>query len=143
MKNEVIIANSFLKKVKPYLENARKSIDILVFDWRFYPNEPAKDCQQFNQLVFNSAKRGVRVRAIVNSDDACGNLRRGGVAVQRHRSFHLLHAKLMIIDDEVVITGSHNYTQNALSANYELSVILKDIDNIKDYKLFFDSIWRN
>lgn len=141
MKNTVIIAGDFLKKVMPYIKNSKKSIDIIVFDWRWYANEPSKECQQFNQAIVQSARRGVQIRAVVNSDAVAAPLRSAGVSVKKHLSAHLLHAKIMIIDDQIIITGSHNYTQSAMSANYELSVILEDVENINDFKTFFQNIW--
>ena len=47
----------------------------------------------------------------------------------------------MIIDDEIAITGSHNYTQSAFEMNYELSVILKGRENIEDIIKFFKQIY--
>jgi phosphatidylserine/phosphatidylglycerophosphate/cardiolipin synthase-like enzyme len=69
-------------------------------------------------------------------------LRSVGAEVKKHLSTHLLHAKLMIIDEDTVITGSHNYTQSAFTANYELSVILTELENIEQFNLFFRNIWQ-
>ncbi|HPT40554.1 MAG TPA: phospholipase D-like domain-containing protein [Candidatus Paceibacterota bacterium] len=143
MKNETIIANEFIKKVLPLIDNSKKNIDIVVFDWRWYPTEPGSDCQKFNIAILNALKRGVRVRALVNSDDIATKLRSVGAESRKHRSTHLLHAKLMIIDNEFVVTGSHNYTQSAMTTNYELSVILSEIENIESFNNFFANIWQN
>lgn len=142
MKNQVVIANEFVKCISPHIERARKSIDIIVFDWRWYADQPGSDCQKFNQLIVNALRRGVRVRCVVNSDDIAMKLRSVGAEVKKHLSTHLLHAKLMIIDEDTVITGSHNYTQSAFTANYELSVILTELENIEPFNLFFRNIWQ-
>jgi phosphatidylserine/phosphatidylglycerophosphate/cardiolipin synthase-like enzyme len=46
----------------------------------------------------------------------------------------------MIIDDEIVVTGSHNYTQNAFQMNMELSVILTQPFDISEFSNFFNSL---
>lgn len=143
MKNTVIIAGDFLKSISPHIARARKTIDIIVFDWRWYPDQPASDCQKFNKLIVDAVKRGVRVRCVVNSDDVARQLRNIGADVKKHLSTHLLHAKLMLIDNATVITGSHNYTQSAMTTNYELSVILEEIDNIEQFYIFFNNIWQS
>jgi phosphatidylserine/phosphatidylglycerophosphate/cardiolipin synthase-like enzyme len=48
----------------------------------------------------------------------------------------------MIIDDEIAITGSHNYTQSAFQMNLELSVILDDIETISRFNQFFATLWQ-
>jgi phosphatidylserine/phosphatidylglycerophosphate/cardiolipin synthase-like enzyme len=143
MKNDVIIANKFLSKILPIINSARKSIDIIVFDWRWYEDTPASDCQKFNLAICDALRRGVRVRAVVNSDDIATKLRSVGANVKKHISRHLLHAKIMIFDDETVLIGSHNYTQSAMTSNYELSVVLSEIENIKEFNSFFEYIWQN
>jgi phosphatidylserine/phosphatidylglycerophosphate/cardiolipin synthase-like enzyme len=48
---------------------------------------------------------------------------------------------LIIIDGETVITGSHNYTQSAFCANYELSVILIGMPEKNGFLDFFNGLW--
>jgi hypothetical protein len=49
---EAISGKQFPEKVIPLLDNSVKSIDIVVFDWRWYPNDPAASAQLFNQAFF-------------------------------------------------------------------------------------------
>ena len=140
---EPVIANEFFKKVVPLLENAKNTIDICVFDWRWYPHDPGNTVQQFNQCLVQAVRRGVKVRALVNSDNIAGQLRAVGVEVKKFISTHLLHCKLMIIDDKIVLTGSHNYTQSAFNANYELSVILDDVGPNSEFSKYFLRLWQS
>lgn len=138
---EPIIASEFVKKMIPIIDEARQMIDICVFDWRWYPQDPGSVAQLYNQAVIRAIKRGVCVRAIVNSQQVADTLREAGAKTKKHISAHLLHTKLMIVDDSIIITGSHNYTQSAFSANYELSVILRDVVAIGDFSNFFNALW--
>jgi len=143
MQCEPIIAGKFIEKVIPYIDTARQQIDICVFDWRWYPNDPGAPAQKFNQAIVEAIKRGVKVRALVNNENVAANLRAVGAEVKRHVSSHLLHCKVMIIDDEVIITGSHNYTQSAMTANCELSVILSEGVDTSEFSKYFINLWQN
>jgi phosphatidylserine/phosphatidylglycerophosphate/cardiolipin synthase-like enzyme len=136
-----IIGKEFPKKVIPLIDVAKRSIDIIVFDWRWYSQDPGASVQLFNQAVVRAAKRGVRVRAVVNSDVILNTLLSVGILAKRVKIKNLLHVKLMIIDDEVVILGSHNYTQSAFNVNLELSVILADVGPQLEFINFFNQIY--
>jgi len=138
---ETIIGAEFPKKVIPLIENARKTIDIIVFDWRWYPQDPGAQVQLFNQAIVRAVRRGVKVRAIANNDEIVRILNSVGCEAKRLLTEKLVHAKMMIIDDEIVIIGSHNYTQSAFHMNLELSVILDNLEKISDFKNFFQNLY--
>ncbi len=143
MQCESIIAGEFVKKVTPLIDGVRGTLDMCVFDWRWYPNDVGSPCQVFNQAVVQAVRRGVKVRAIVNNEQVAGQLRAVGVQVRRHLSKHLLHLKMMLLDQSILITGSHNYTQSAFSSNYEMSLILSEGVNLKKAQDFFNSLWQS
>jgi phosphatidylserine/phosphatidylglycerophosphate/cardiolipin synthase-like enzyme len=141
MQNEVIIGKEFPDKVKPLIENAKSSIKIIVFDWRWYVNDPGNAVQLFNQTIVRASRRGVKISAIVNHADILTPLKENGIDVKKLNITGLVHAKLMIIDDNIVILGSHNYTHNAFVINHEISIILKECNVVKDFNIFFTSLW--
>jgi phosphatidylserine/phosphatidylglycerophosphate/cardiolipin synthase-like enzyme len=47
----------------------------------------------------------------------------------------------MIIDDKIVITGSHNFTQSAFDTNFELSVVLESDKDQLDFVQFFNNLY--
>lgn len=136
---EFVNGREFPNKVIPLIESAKRSIDIIVFDWRWYPQDPGATVQLFNQAIIRAARRGVQVRAITNNDEINKVLNENGVKSKRIQTKKLMHCKLMIIDENVVITGSHNYTQSAFNMNLELSVIIESpgpIETVNDYFRF-------
>jgi len=137
-----IIGNEFLKKVLPILKEAKKEIDIIVFDWRWYPDQVGYSIQKFNQEIIQKAKSGVNIRAILNTKDTEKILKEQGIKTNIRDFGGLLHTKLMIIDDQIVIIGSHNYTYNAFETNFEASVIIDDKDIAQIFKEYFLSFWR-
>jgi len=139
---DTIIGNEFLKKVLPILKEAKKEIDIIVFDWRWYKDQVGYSIQKFNQEIIQKAKSGVNIRAILNTKDTEKILKEQGIKTNIRDFGGLLHTKLMIIDDQIVIIGSHNYTYNAFETNFEASVIIDDKDIAQIFKEYFLSFWR-
>lgn len=138
---QTIIGKDFPKKVIPYIDAANKSISIVVFDWRWYPQDPGSPVQLFNQAIVRAVRRGVVVRAISNNDEIVRILNNNGVRAVRLVVKNLVHAKLMIIDEAITITGSHNYTTHAFTENIELSLLIDSPELAKDTLLFFDKIY--
>lgn len=137
-----IIGKDFPTKVIPLLDAAKSIIQILVFDWRWYPNDPASPAQLFNQALVRAVKRGVIVQAVVNSEQLADVLNKIGIGAKKIKSKALMHAKQIVIDNKIVVVGSHNYSQNAMSTNYEVSVILDDLPDAKEFTQFFNTLWQ-
>lgn len=138
---QLIIGNDFHKKVIPLIDNARSTISIIVFDWRWYPDQIGNPVQLFNNSLVRAVKRGVDVRSIVNFSSVENILKSVGIKVKHPISKNVIHVKMMIIDNEILIIGSHNYTQNAFTMNHEISVILESCDKIDDLNKFFEGLW--
>ena len=140
---ETIIGKQFPDKVIPLIDKSVKSIDIIVFDWRWYPQDPGASVQLFNQAIVRAVRRGVKVRVITNSGDIVSILNNLGCQAKKLVSKNLVHAKMIILDSEIVVIGSHNYTQSAFQMNYEISVILRDCENISDFFSFFNNLYNS
>ena len=140
---ETIIGKEFSIKVIPLIESAKKSIEIVVFDWRWYPQDPGAAVQLFNQAIVRAARRGVKVRAIANCDEIIQVLREQNIDAKKLISKKLVHCKFMLIDGEIVIVGSHNYTQSAFQMNHEISVIFRDIDNFAVFFSYFNNLFNS
>lgn len=139
---EVIIGRDFPKKVIPLIDSALSSIRIIVFDWRWYPNDPGNPVQLFNQAIVRAVKRGVKVDAIANSDDIISVLKSVGVNAKKLSAKNLVHAKLLIIDDISIVIGSHNYSQSAFTMNFEVSIYISYFNGVDYLIKFFNSLWQ-
>jgi len=141
MENEIIISREFPKKVIPLIKKSKKSIDIIVFDWGWYPDEIGEPIQIFNNAIFNANKHGVNVRVIVQKRLINTILNNLNINAKILHSSKLLHIKLMIIDGEIAILGSHNYTKNAFNVNHEVSIIVKDQTSIEKLTEYFNNFF--
>ena len=138
---ETAIGSEFSKKVIPIIDNAKKSVFIMVYEWLWYPDQISSTIQLFNNSIMRAKQRGVNVKAVVWSQKTANFLKQIGLEVKWIGQSKLLHIKLMIIDDEIIIIGSHNYTKNAFDINYEASVILTDKETAIKFKQFFEGFY--
>ena len=142
MQNEILISRDFPKKVIPLIKNAKKTIDIIVFDWGWYPDEIGEPIQIFNNAIFNANKHGIKVRALVQKRLIKVILSNLNIEAKILHSNKLLHIKLMIIDGEIAILGSHNYTKNAFNVNLEVSTILRDQNSVQILERYFNNLFQ-
>jgi len=138
---QTIIGQEFLKKVVPIIEGSKKSIKIIVFDWRWYGDDPANPVQLFNQAIVRAVRRGVKIEVIGNSEPVLSTLRSVGVQARKIVSKNLVHAKMIIIDDVDVVVGSHNFTQSAFTKNHEVSLYIQAAPQAQDLIKYFEKLW--
>lgn len=138
---QTIIAKEFSRKVIPLIKQAKKSIDIIVYDWLWYPDQIGSEIQRFNNSIIFAARKGVRVRVITNTKKTIAILNQNGVEAKKIFSERRVHVKKMLIDRELAIIGSHNYTMSAFTLNYEVSIITQNKGVVKRLTKFFENLW--
>jgi len=138
----LIIGNEFSKKVIPLIEQAKSSIFIIVYDWRWYPDQIGSAIQKFNNAIIASSRKGKKVKVITNRPYINKILLQLDIKTKKIHSKKTLHTKLMIIDNKIAILGSHNYTMNAFTINHEISIILQDEQIVKRLILYFENLWQ-
>lgn len=129
--------------IKQEIQRARRTIDVLMHHL------------VFDDLVTELAKaaeRGVRVRVIVNAADRAevtgsrwNRLFRAGGKVRFKQGnadqFQLMHHKLMIVDDGVLVNGSGNWSGSAFFKNFENYVRYRDPRIVRPFEDLFDRLW--
>ncbi len=136
-----LIGPQYPTKVIPLIENAKWEILIVVYDWRWYPEDIGSTIQIFNQKIIWKAQRGVKVRAILNNFDTARILNENNIDARVKNFNKLLHTKLLLIDENISVLGSHNLTKNAFERNLECSVIIDNEEVNKIYREYFENIW--
>jgi phosphatidylserine/phosphatidylglycerophosphate/cardiolipin synthase-like enzyme len=92
-------------------------------------------------------REGLSVRGVMERQNVSGTgavfqqLERGGVEVLEDGNCYILHHKVIIIDEQIVITGSYNFTNSAEQSNDENLVIIADKELAAQYLDEFDRIW--
>ncbi len=103
------------------LERAESSIYFMAF--AFTDNEIAK-------AMVAKHRAGLTVQGVVESRNAAGSgsdfadLRKAGVDVRKDGNPYVMHHKVIIVDEAIVITGSYNFTSSAARKNDENVLII-------------------
>ena len=139
--SKAIFGQKFVPTILPYIKGANSTIDIAVFDWRWYPNDIGSLLQTFNSALYSATRRGVRVRAIVNSRSLCKQIKNSDIDVRVYSGTKTLHTKIIVIDKKFVVCGSHNFTHSGFSSNHEASIITDDVSAVNDFSIFLNQLW--
>lgn len=137
----VIVGKKYVEKVVPLIDAARSEISIIIFDWRLRPKESKHPVTVLVLALQRAAGRGVRVRALVSSALVVEQLRFTGIKVKVLNWEHLMHAKVMLIDNCIAVVGSHNYTQSAFTKNLEVSLVVQFSEADNDLSKLFNNLW--
>ncbi|MGA8164165.1 MAG: phospholipase D-like domain-containing protein [Waddliaceae bacterium] len=115
-----------IKQLQQLIQTAEKSLKIAMFTWTRL---------DLAQEIIDSKHRGVDVQVIIDQHSGSGvssrvadHLRKGGVPVRLSTGQGLLHHKLMIIDNKILVNGSANWTNAAFSRNDDCFLILRDLN---------------
>ncbi len=116
--------DNVMQKILNVVNDAGKQIDFLAYSFTY---------DSLAEAVIQKAQRGVRVSGVFDSDMVASNtgtdfewLVSTGLPICMDGEVGLMHDKVIVVDGEVVITGSYNYTNSAEKYNDENIVILHD-----------------
>ncbi|XP_061455694.1 mitochondrial cardiolipin hydrolase [Rhineura floridana] len=131
---------SALGRLLAHLLSARRSLELCVF---------AFSSSQLRRAVVLLHRRGVRVRVVTDTDymalkgSQIGNLRQAGIQVRHDQDCGYMHHKFAIIDKKMLITGSLNWTTQAIQKNRENVLIVEDTDCVNIFLTEFEKIWED
>jgi len=141
-KNEIVLSSEFTKRIIELIDAAKRSIYIFMFDWRWYKNDFSCEVSRINQALVRATRRGVSVQALLNYKEIVPILESLKIKAKQANVKKLLHAKSIVLDEEVVVLGSHNLTKEAMTANVEMSLIIPDKEIAKRIIDYYKSIWQ-
>jgi len=102
---------------------------------------------QITTELINAKKRGVDVRIIIDANSVTTKnskhslLRKSSIPLKTENYAGKLHSKMIIVDDEYLITGSMNFSNSGENKNDENLLIIKDRNFAKFHKDFFLYLW--
>lgn len=140
IKNEILIGKQYAKELISRINSANKNIYVFMYDWRWYKNDFACDMSQINQALVRAVRRGVKVNAILNSNEVIETLKSLGINAVKWNENKLMHAKAVIIDEWVSLVGSHNFSESAMGLNLEISQVSEDEYTAKKIITYFLSL---
>ncbi len=64
-----------------------------------------------------------------------------GARVRSRRSPYLMHHKFAVVDGRKVLSGSFNWTMQAVMGNWENVVVTTDRETVRSFVREFEKIW--
>lgn len=140
-KTESIIGNLYAGRVLELVNSATSSIDILMFEWRWYENDFSHPIQIINHALVRAVRRGVKVRALTHRSEIAKRLQSVGIEAKAWPLQKLMHSKMIIFDKKAVVIGSHNLTGSAINTNIETSVLFFDREVAEAKLNYINNLW--
>ncbi len=146
--------NNFLPQAFALIDTAKSSVDISTFKAEISSKPPAKHLLAFFKKLYEKKSQGLRVRFLININDARRNTPKTNPcavnALKNHkievRTLHhnrCCHAKIIIVDTDKAIIGSHNLGVKSCHNNFEVSYLIVEPVNICYLQAIFDRVFIN
>lgn len=101
------------------------------------------------QALVKAQERGVGVRVLLDQKSETTNryvvdlFNTNNISMRFDGNHAIAHNKVMIVDDNIVITGSFNFTNSAQTRNAENLLVLRSADLAKNYKANWLAHWKH
>lgn len=127
-----------MRKIVSYIDAAETSLDLCLY---LLTNKTLGDS------ILRARKRGIQIRVISDGDMAYASgsqmVRFGDKKIPIYLTGppYIMHEKYLLIDSNLVIEGSMNWTTQAVSGNYEHVVITGTPGIVKEFRKHFDTLY--
>jgi phosphatidylserine/phosphatidylglycerophosphate/cardiolipin synthase-like enzyme len=145
-------SKTFIDYFPDELKKTKYSLDIIMYQWKWDKWEPLSLANKLTQTVIDLSRSGIKVRVLLNRDspnsrltvvnnETKKQLENAGCAVKMGFASIATHAKMWLLDDDVVCLGSHNISKRSLSSNVECSVLIESRQCNSELKRYFNLLW--
>lgn len=149
---QVVSDNNYLQAAYALLAAAKK--EILLSSYKFQISHVPR-ARRFTRLInalTNAMSRGVRFKMILHYTPnmkgvprenlpAMEFLKKKGADIRYITMSRIVHAKILIVDSNAMMIGSHNWSISSMTANAELSLLVKDSLSIQQTQNYFLNLW--
>ncbi|MGR3221125.1 MAG: phospholipase D-like domain-containing protein, partial [Candidatus Anammoxibacter sp.] len=138
--------------MKQVIDQAEEAIYMVMYLVNVDERNPKSRVYQLSQSLIDAHERGVAVTIILDQSVDYSRTKRGelwqtegkndnafrlfkehGLDVSYDKTSILTHSKILIIDKEIVIVGSTNWSEYALERNNESSVLIRSSELADQY----------
>lgn len=141
----------YFPAVKKLIQEAQKEIKISIYYMALTSKGPVSEL--LNELV-NAKKRGVDIEIVLDWDSspevfnkediknvkAFSFLKRNDLKVFYDDNKALNHSKYLVIDKEILVVGSHNWSANAFNSNHESTLVVRSKELAAIYLQYFKDL---
>ncbi len=139
-----IVDREYFPVAKKLIRKAKKSISISMFVVK-----SGKKVDALIKELKNAANRGVKIkillensiranRSLINSLNGIEN-----IEIKFDSPEKITHNKMVIIDRNVILIGSTNWTESSLGYANEANVVIKNKEVVEYFQEYFDYLWQD
>lgn len=122
--------------VQKLLQKAHKSLWLMLYQTRYYEEYPNTITNYYLTDLISAKKRGVDVRMLVDTGDwdpsqkneyntdYMQRLTTSGIEMWEDSPQEVSHQKVILVDDDVTVVSSNNWTYYSLANNNEVAVVI-------------------
>jgi len=148
---QVVTDARYFQVAKKIIHEAKASIQVIMFEMGYYDNHPATPSNLLIKELIDAKKRGVKVEVILEVKEGEDRttkrnrhtgkiLSEGGVEVIYDSLIKTTHAKIVVVDRELTLLGSTNWTYYAMTNNHEASVLIRSKEVAKAFLDYFNEV---
>lgn len=132
--------NSCRNTIIHYLSSSKASVKICVF---------TISDDLISEAIISAKRRGVDVLIVTDNDKLYDlgsdiiRIAREGILTRVDNTSNHMHHKFMIVDGEVLVNGSYNWTRSAANYNQENIVVSREKELIRLFNSEFEKLWRD
>ena len=155
-----ISGTKYFPAVKEALSKAENSINMAMYFVGFNPNNKNSQVNGLVEELVNAHKRGVKLKVILDQGiDFSGDergvrrweiqrrntavftyLKQQGIDIYYDTLSTITHAKAIVIDEQIVIVGSTNWSDSSLQKNWETSCLIRSKELAQQFLKYFSKI---
>lgn len=120
------------------LQSAKQSLNVCMFTF---------SCRELSDILIEAHQHGVVVRVITDNEQSHSSgsqiekLRRSGIQVRTDEGSYFMHHKFVIVDEQLLVTGSLNWTLQGICGNQENVIITNLLNLVQPFLSQFECLW--
>lgn len=145
----IVLDNEYLNIAKALIKDAKNEICISTFKLEINDRPRGRRLKDFFDVLIEKIKSGTKVKILFNWHDdkhsvartnyhASMILKNAGADIRHLQANRCCHAKLILIDKQKALIGSHNLSIRSIDNNFEVSYLVPDPESINNLSVIFE-----
>lgn len=148
----ILLSDQFVHAVSRFIDGAGSRVDVCVFHMTV--PRPTDGTHKLLDSLADAKGRGVAVRVLLDQDRVSDPYRSTvinspartwlaaqGIPCRFDTEERLLHSKFVVIDGDLAVVGSHNWTKTSLVRMEDLSLVIRSATFARGLRRRFSALW--
>ncbi|MGB9698799.1 MAG: phospholipase D-like domain-containing protein [Thermodesulfobacteriota bacterium] len=148
---QLITDTNYFPIARKIIQEAKSSIRVMMFEMAYYEKHPETPSNLLIKELIAARQRGIKVEVILEVKESRDRttvrnqqtgkiLAAGGVEVIYDSPLKTMHAKCLVVDEQIILLGSTNWTFYALTNNNEVSILMRSPELARELIEYFKKV---